>query len=123
MSTIRELRADTHVRTSLPGVLPALRRQALALTRCSDDADDLVQATCVWALAHPDQWQPDTRVDDWLTGSMRMLWSRERRDRAAWRVWSEIRFGDPEEIGEAGTVCHVETRSSLRRIGVALMQL
>ena len=41
--------------------LPRLSGFAYSLTGNADQRDDLVQETCVRALAHKDQWQPGTR--------------------------------------------------------------
>ena len=46
--------------------IPRLRRYARALTRASDQADDLVQDTLVRAIAKADLWQPGTDIRAWL---------------------------------------------------------
>jgi|SRR6516162_1963825 DNA-directed RNA polymerase specialized sigma24 family protein len=46
--------------------IPRLRRYALALTRDSVRADDLVQSTLVRALAKSHLWQPGTNLRRWL---------------------------------------------------------
>ena len=46
--------------------IPRLRRYALALTRASDRADDLVQDTLLRALNKLHLWQPGTDLRAWL---------------------------------------------------------
>lgn len=58
----------------LAGLLPRLRRFAHALSRNSEDADDLTQATIERALRSRDQWRPGTRLDSWCYRIMRNLW-------------------------------------------------
>lgn len=48
------------------GLIPRLRRFALAMTRSEADADDLVQATCERAIANLEKWEPGTRLDSWM---------------------------------------------------------
>lgn len=47
-------------------LLPRLRRFAYALTGNMDMAEDLVQETCLKALASAHQWTPGTRLDSWM---------------------------------------------------------
>src|SRR5258706_15691857 len=60
------------VRRGLPELLPRLRRFSYALTGNPDRGDDLVQETCVRALARADQWQPGTRLDSWMFKIMKI---------------------------------------------------
>jgi len=62
------------VRRGLPELLPRLRRFSLALTGSPDKGDDLVQETCVRALARAEQWQPGTRLDSWIFKIMHNIW-------------------------------------------------
>ncbi len=54
------------IRAEMVGILPRLRRYAYALTGNLHDADDIVQETCLRALARLDQWQRGTRLDSWM---------------------------------------------------------
>ncbi len=82
-------------------MLPRLRRYALALCRSSVQADDLVQAACVRALASAGSWQPGTRFDAWIFRIMRNHWIDGLR-----RVRTEGHTEDVDEhqtlVGENG---------------------
>jgi RNA polymerase sigma-70 factor (ECF subfamily) len=60
-------------------LLPRLRVYARALTRSSEAADDLVQATCERALRGIAGWTPGTRLDGWMFRIMRNHWIDEQR--------------------------------------------
>ncbi len=55
-------------------MLPRMRRFAYTLTGSLDQADDLVQDTCVRALANLDKWQEGTRLDSWMFRIAQNLW-------------------------------------------------
>ncbi len=55
-------------------LLPRLWRFALTLTGNNQDAEDLVQATCVRALERASQFATDTHLDRWLLVMMRRIW-------------------------------------------------
>jgi len=55
-------------------LLPRLQRFGCALSGSMDQGDDLVQDTCVRALARIDQWQPGTRLDSWMFRIAHNLW-------------------------------------------------
>jgi RNA polymerase sigma-70 factor (ECF subfamily) len=67
------------IRFMIVSLLPRLRGFALALSRSSDAADDLVQATCEKALRASDSWTPGTRLDSWMFRIMQNHWIDERR--------------------------------------------
>jgi len=52
--------------TMLPPQIPALRGRAMNLSRNTDAADDLVQATLLKAWASRDSYRPDTNLRAWL---------------------------------------------------------
>ncbi len=62
-------------------ILPRLRRFAFSLTGDLDRADDLVQETCVRALASAGQWQPGTRLDSWMYRIAQNSWFDQMRAR------------------------------------------
>lgn len=62
------------IRQKMIELLPRLRRFAYALTGDLDKADDLVQDTCVRALANLAQWQTGTRLDSWMYRIAQNLW-------------------------------------------------
>jgi RNA polymerase sigma-70 factor (ECF subfamily) len=62
-------------------LLPRLRAFARSLTRAPDQADDLVQATCLRALDRIELFAEGTRLDSWLYRIMRNLWIDEFRRR------------------------------------------
>jgi RNA polymerase sigma factor (sigma-70 family) len=57
--------ADT-IRGQMVQLLPRLRRFAIALTGSVADGDDLVQDTVERALKGLHQWEPGTRLDNWM---------------------------------------------------------
>ena len=67
-------RVTDEFRTRMVELLPRLRRFAVALTGDLDQADDLVQETCMRALSRVEQWQPGTRLDSWMYRIAQNLW-------------------------------------------------
>lgn len=65
-------------------MIPRLRRLARTLATNVSDADDLVQETCLRALAAAASFRPGERLDTWLFAILRNLWISELR-RAATR--------------------------------------
>jgi RNA polymerase sigma-70 factor, ECF subfamily len=61
-------------RERMVAFLPRLSRFAHSLTGKADLRDELVQETCVRALAHSDQWQRGTRLDSWLFKIAQNIW-------------------------------------------------
>lgn len=62
------------IRQAMIELLPRLRRFAYSLTGDLDKADDLVQDTCVRALAKIEQWQAGSRLDSWMYRIAQNLW-------------------------------------------------
>jgi RNA polymerase sigma-70 factor, ECF subfamily len=62
-------------------LLPKLWRFALRLTRHQQDAEDLVQRTCVRALERQQQWNPEGSPLSWLYAIMHSIWLNEMRSR------------------------------------------
>src|SRR3984885_9982553 len=67
------------VRSGLEPCLARLWRYARVLSRASDAAEDLVQATCLRAIERADQFVPGTRLDRWLFAILRSIWLNEIR--------------------------------------------
>jgi RNA polymerase sigma-70 factor (ECF subfamily) len=92
----------------------------MVLTRSSDAADDLVQASVARALERQGQWNPDSRLDRWLFQIMRSVWLNTRRAAA-------IRHTEPLEDHTAnwsvsGTAA-VESKMTLQEVRVAFTRL
>lgn len=89
----------------LPALLPKLWRFALRLTRHREDAQDLVQRTCLRALERCHQWNPDTPALPWVYTILHSIWLNEldaRRLRAPGNAdaddlqqWLESAVADP----------------------------
>ena len=62
------------IKARIVELLPRLRRFAYGLTGDPDRADDLVQETCVRALANAGQWQAGTRLDSWMYRIAQNTW-------------------------------------------------
>jgi len=71
-------------RQELIGLIPRLRRFALALTGTHADGDDLVQDALERALTRLHQWRPGTRLDSWVYRIAQNIW-RDRLRRARFR--------------------------------------
>jgi RNA polymerase sigma-70 factor, ECF subfamily len=72
-------RATDDFREQMIAFLPRLSGFAYSLTGNADQRDDLVQETCVRALAHRDQWQSGTRLDSWMFRIAQNLWFDRKR--------------------------------------------
>ena len=65
MPSVRDASLD-EIRAQIVGLLPRLRRFAVALAGTVADGDDLVQDTVERALKNLDQWEAGTRLDSWM---------------------------------------------------------
>jgi len=74
-------RARREVAEALPGLLPRLWRFGHALSGSAEEADELVQATCLRALEKAHQFRPGSRLDSWTFTICRSLWLNELRAR------------------------------------------
>ena len=61
--------------------LAQLWRYGLVLSGSRDNAEDLIQATCVRALERSHQFTAGTRLDRWLFAILRSIWFNELRAR------------------------------------------
>jgi RNA polymerase sigma-70 factor (ECF subfamily) len=102
-------------------LLPRMRRFALSLCRSREDADDLVQETVMRALAHIEQWQPGTRLDNWMLRIAKNAWHDRGRKLS---VRQEIAAGDdlPDVAGSDGRRI-VEGRLSLAAVMQGMQKL
>jgi len=82
----------------LTTLLPKLWRFAVRLTRHHEDAQDLVQRTCVRALERQHQWRADTNPLSWLYAILHSIWLNELNSRRLRRVDSLTRDDGEEEI-------------------------
>lgn len=69
-------------KTALIEMVPRLRRFAGVLVRSSSYSEDLLQSTLERALSRWHQWQPDSRLDNWMFTIMHSIWKNELRSRA-----------------------------------------
>jgi RNA polymerase sigma-70 factor (ECF subfamily) len=90
------------IRLHMVSFLPRLRRFAHSLTRDQERSEDLVQETCVRALARLDQWRPDTRLDSWMYRIALNLWIDQVR--------AEIVKGEVIDIAAAGDISGCDGR-------------
>jgi RNA polymerase sigma-70 factor, ECF subfamily len=72
---------DHEIKDKIVGLLPRLRRFAYGLTGDPDRADDLVQETCMRALANANQWKAGTRLDSWMYRIAQNTWYDQLRAR------------------------------------------
>ena len=77
------MRGDETTHMKMVALLPRLRRFALGMAGCMDQADDLVQATCERAIRSLDRFVPGTRLDSWMFKIMQNLHLNAQRDRAS----------------------------------------
>lgn len=89
---------DAAVRDGLPKLMTRLWRYGVVLTRNSDDAAELAQATAMRALERSDQYQPGTNLDRWCFTILRSIWKNELRSRATRRGHGIVDSADAELI-------------------------
>jgi RNA polymerase sigma-70 factor, ECF subfamily len=104
--------SDAAVRAGLSSSLVALWRYALVLSRNRDEADDLVQATCLRALERSHQFMPGTRVERWLFTILRSIWLNELRSRR----YRDGGGGDPEIASAFDGAAAAETNILLTQV-------
>jgi RNA polymerase sigma-70 factor (ECF subfamily) len=91
---------------ALVELMPRLRRFGIALTRSTEDADDLVQAACERAFLRRDQLHHDTKIGAWMYQIMRNLWidevrSRRTRQHAGMEAAQDVIGDDGEALAES----------------------
>lgn len=89
--------------------LPNLRRFSVTLCRNSDQADDLVQATCARALSRWRQYEPRSRMESWLFAIMHSIWKNEQRSKAnRQRAYGELSLAPSQTDGERALLGKIE---------------
>lgn len=83
------------LRKEIAALLPRLRRFGRTLARNPQDADDVVQIAVERALTHTAQWQPGTRLGNWIFRIMQNAWIDETRARER-----RSQIFVPEEAGD-----------------------
>lgn len=79
-------------------MIPRLRRLARTLTASVPDADDLVQETCLRALAAAAQVRPGARLDSWLFTILRNQWVNEIRRAATRRGTGTVDAAETDDL-------------------------
>jgi RNA polymerase sigma-70 factor (ECF subfamily) len=102
-------------------LLPRLRRFAVALTGDIDQADDLVQETCMRALSRVEQWQPGTRLDSWMYRIAQNLWLDRMRAKKVRGVQVDVEAAEALAGPDGRTV--VESRLTLAAVNSAMAYL
>ncbi|TCL74725.1 RNA polymerase sigma factor [Rhizobium sp. BK251] len=69
------------IRRDLVGLLPKLRRFAMALTGDAASADDLLLAVCQRAITRSHLWNGEGRLESWIYTMARHQWVDEARKR------------------------------------------
>jgi RNA polymerase sigma-70 factor, ECF subfamily len=108
------------VRQRLIELLPRLRRFAMVLTRSSDAADDLVQASVARALERQSQLNRDSRLDRWLFQIMKTVFLNNRKS-AAMRQTEPL--DDHETTLSVSGTAAVESKMTLREVRAAFARL
>lgn len=96
------------IRDLIIEMLPRLRRFAFALTGSQDRGEDLVQETCLKALARADQWQSGTRLDSWMFRIAQNQWidTLRRGARYADTTPEELALADEASLGNTAASRH-----------------
>jgi RNA polymerase sigma-70 factor, ECF subfamily len=109
------------LRTRMVELLPRMRRFAIALTGDLDQADDLVQETCMRALARVEQWQPGTRLDSWMYRIAQNLWLDRMRAKKVRGEQVDVETAEAVAGPDGRDV--VESRLSLNAVSSAMAYL
>jgi RNA polymerase sigma-70 factor, ECF subfamily len=108
-------------RARLVELMPRLRRFALVMTGDLDQADDLVQETCMRALGRVTQWQPGTRLDSWMYRIAQNIWLDRMRARKVRGVGVSLEAAEAISGSDGRNV--VESRLDLASVGAAMAEL
>jgi len=105
------------IRAEMTGLLPRLRRFAIALTGTVADGDDLVQDTVERALKNLHQWEVGTRLDNWM---FRIARNRFLDTRRAARREGLVMQDVPEEV--SNVVAFDGERAAEARLTIAALR-
>ena len=108
--------------------LPKLRRFAFSLTGSPEDADDLMQMTIEKALLKADQFQPGTRMDNWLFRICKNRWidawrKTDRQARALERNRDMFEVSHDGEKAAMQAIGLAEVRQAMAQLGPAQQQI
>ena len=110
------------IRRQMMALLPRLRRFAAALTGSPADGDDLVQDTVERALKNLHQWEPGTRLDNWMYRIAKNRFIDIRRSQKRSGVTGEAVPEDAPEVARDGARAQ-EARLMLADVARALQAL
>jgi RNA polymerase sigma-70 factor (ECF subfamily) len=108
------------VRDGLNELLPRLWRFCHVLAGNRSTADDLAQSACVRALERAGQFQPGTRLDQWVFRIAQSIWFNQRR---AEKVRRGLGTVPAEEAGLASTGADAEANIYLSQVLSSVMAL
>ena len=108
------------MRDGLAGLMPRLWRYGLVLTRNSDEAAELAQATAMRALEKADQFQPGTKLDRWCFTILASIWKNELRARKTRRGEGIV---DAEDAGLIDPMPHADVNISANEVLSQMMTL
>jgi RNA polymerase sigma-70 factor (ECF subfamily) len=111
------------VRARMIGLLPRLRRFAVALTGTVADGDDLVQDTVERALRNLHQWETGTSLESWMfrIAKNRFIDNRRSAKRKA-AVITEVSDTDLEKVAVDAPKA-IEDKLTLKALAGALQSL
>jgi RNA polymerase sigma-70 factor, ECF subfamily len=108
------------VRDGLHGLLPRLWRFCHVLTGERSSADDLAQSACLRALERAAQFQPGTRLDQWVFRIAQSIWFNQRRAERVRRGFGTV---PAEEAGLTAGAGNPETNIFLAQVLTSVMGL
>jgi len=108
------------VRNGLSELLPRLWRFCHVLTGDRSTADDLAQSACLRALERAGQFQPGTRLDQWVFRIAQSVWFNQRRAEKVRRGFGIV---PAEEAGLATGAADAEANIYLAQVLSSVMGL
>ena len=108
------------VRDGLNALLPRLWRFCHVLTGDRSSADDLAQSACLRALERASQFQPGTRLDQWVFRIAQSIWFNQRRAEKVRRGFGTV---PPAEAGLVTGADDAEANIYLAQVLSSVMEL